>query len=184
MKLKILTLLSILIMVSVSAQTVTTDVDKSADFTKFQTYEFLGWQDDSDAILNELDKKRLRDSFKAEFEKRNLKYVEENGDIGILLYLVVSQETSITAYTNYYSNGGYGYCRAGGWYNGHATTSYSENQYLKGTLVMDVLDSETKNLVWQGVASGTIKENPEKRDKSIPKSIKKLMKKFPIQPVK
>ena len=184
MKLKILTLLSILIMVSVSAQTVTTDVDKSADFTKFQTYEFLGWQDDSDAILNELDKKRLRDSFKAEFEKRNLKYVEENGDIGVVLYLVVSQETSITAYTNYYNTGGYGYRRVGGWYNGHATTSYSENQYLKGTLVMDVLDSETKNLVWQGVASGTIKENPEKRDKSIPKSIKKLMKKFPIQPVK
>jgi len=49
---------------------------------------------------------------------------------------------------------------------------------------MDVFDNETKKLVWQAVATGTIKEKPEKREKSIPKTIKKLMKKFPIAPVK
>jgi len=45
---------------------------------------------------------------------------------------------------------------------------------------MDVFDGETMELIWQGVATGTVKEKPEKREKSIPKTIAKLMKKFPI----
>jgi hypothetical protein len=49
---------------------------------------------------------------------------------------------------------------------------------------MDVFDSETKELIWQGVATGTVNEKPEKREKSIPKMVKKLMKKFPISPAK
>ena len=68
-----------------------------------------------------------------------------------------------------------------GWGNGHANTTYSENDYIKGTLVIDVYDNSTNQLIWQGVASGTVKENPKKREKSIPKTVGKLMKKFPIQ---
>jgi len=49
---------------------------------------------------------------------------------------------------------------------------------------MDVYDNTTNQLIWQGVASGTVKENPKKREKSIPKMVNKLMKKFPIQPTK
>jgi len=45
---------------------------------------------------------------------------------------------------------------------------------------MDVFDGESKDLIWQAVAAGTIDENPEKREKSLPKSVKKLMKKFPF----
>ncbi len=45
---------------------------------------------------------------------------------------------------------------------------------------MDVFDVNTKKLIWQGVATGTVNEKPEKREKSIPKAVGKLMKKFPI----
>lgn len=182
-KLSILTIL-ILISGSLFAQKVTVDFDKEADFTKYKTYTFLGWQENIDQIANELDQKRIRDAFLAEMEKRDLKLVESGGDMTIAIYLVIDQRTSTTAYTNYYNGAGMGYMRGGwGWGFGSSTTTYSESDYLQGTMVFNAFDEGSKNLIWQGVATKTINEKPEKREKSIPKSVSKLLKKFPITPV-
>jgi len=180
---KLLTIILTFTFFAAQAQKVTTDVDEFVDFTKYDSYQFLGWQDNSDQIMNEFDQKRMRDAFQSELNSRNLKLAESDGSLAISLYVVVTKETSTTAYTSYHGGTGYGR-RGRGWGGGHSTTSYSESDYLKGTLVMDVFDSETKELIWQGVATGTVKEKPEKREKSIPKMVKKLMKKFPISPAK
>ena len=102
-KVNLLTIVFTLIMTANAySQKVTYDMDKNADFTKYKTYIFLGWQDDSDKILNDFDKKRLQDSFKAEFDKRDLTLVENGGDMAVSLYIVINQKTSTTAYSNYY----------------------------------------------------------------------------------
>ncbi len=174
------------LMLSCSSVKVTTDSSKTTDFSNFKTFSFLGWQNESVKILNEFDKTRLRDAFKAEFQKRNLTMVESGGDMAISLYIVVTKETSVTAYTNHYGGAGYGgRYRRGGYYGGYgwggsSTTTYSENDYLKGTLVMDVFDETSGDQIWQGIATGTISEKPEKREKSIPKSVAALMNKFPV----
>ena len=173
----------VLAMVSCSTVKVVVDLDKNTDFSKYETYSFLGWQADSDKILNEFDQKRIREAFISEFEQRGLKAVQDNGDMQITLFIVVDQKTSVTAYTNYYGGGYGGYHRyGGGWGYGSANTTYHESDYLEGTMVMDVFDGETKNQVWQGIATKTINENPAKRDKSIPAGISSLMRKFPVQP--
>lgn len=183
-KYKLILIGSFLFLFSCSSIKVTSDHDKSVDFNKYKTYVFLGWQSDSDKILNDLDKERLRKAFAAEFEKRNLKLVKEDGDLAITLFVVVDQKTSINAYTNYYGGAGYGYRRsAWGWGGGYSTTTYTESDYLKGTLVVDVFDGKSKDLVWQGVGTKTIEENPEKRAKNIPKGAETIMKSFPIQPI-
>ena len=187
MKIKIVSFsLCMLLIASFSiAQKVNTDYDKKADFSTYTSVSFLGWQDD--VTLNDFDKKRFADAFKEEFEKRKLTLVESGGDMAIALYVVAEQKTSTTAYTNYYGGGaGRGYRRGGrgGWGGGSSSTSYSESDYLEGTLVMDVFDGESKEQIWQTVATKTVSEKPEKREKSIPKGVKKIMKKFPIEPVK
>ena len=181
---KALSLVAVMALVtSCSSVKVVTDMDQSVDFSKYKTYTFLGWQDDSDQILSRFDKERFHTAFKNEFDARGMEFVAENGDIDVALFIVVDQKTSTTAYTNYYG-GGYGrYGRyGGGWGMGHATTTYSENDYLKGTLVVDVFDGTTEKQVWQGVATATVTENPEKRETSIPKKVGALMKKYPVQP--
>ena len=171
---------------------VTSDYDNTVDFTKFKTIKFLGWQGNSDQLINDLDKNRILDSFGKEFGMRNLTIVEQGGELAVTLYLVIDQKTSRTAYTNY--NGGMGY--GGRWGYGYgmgygagmgmgsATTTYSENDYEVGTFVVSVYDGESKNLIWQGISTKTINENPKKREKTIPKGVKKLMKKYPVQPPK
>ena len=182
----IITIFLILLSTNLTAQKVSGNYDKSTDFTKYKTFQFVGWQKDSEKVMNDIDKKRLRDAILEEMTTRGLKAVESDGDMGVSLYIVIDKKTSTTAYTNFYGGAGYGRGRrmAGGWGNGAATTTYSDSDYLQGTLVLDFLDESTKDLIWQGVASGTVNEKPEKREKSIPKAVKKLMKKFPVDPVK
>jgi hypothetical protein len=187
MKKKLLFITTLLFIISANsfAQKVKVDYDKNADFSKYKTIEFLGWQNDIDQVLNEFDQKRVREAFKTEFESRNLKKDDDNPDMTFSLYLVVTEKTSVTGYTNYYGGYGRGYRRGGwGWGGGHSTTNYTEDDYLEGTMVLDVYDAKSKNLIWQAVGTGTVQEKPEKREKSIPKSVKKMMKKFPIKPVK
>jgi len=184
-KLTFLSALLIAILLSgCSSVKVVTDMDKTVDFSQYKTYSFLGWQDNSDELMNEFDKKRMHDAFGAEFKKRGLEYVESGGDMAISLFLVLSQETSVTAYTNHYGAGGYGrYNRYGYGWGGSSTTTYSESDYVKGTLVMDAFDEKTGNQIWQAIATGTATDQPEKREKTIPKNVAALMAKFPIEPL-
>ena len=180
-------LIFITFIASCSTVKVTADLDKNADFSKYKTASFLGWQEDSDKVLNDIDKKRLRNAFKTELTSRNITLVEADGDMAITLFLVADQKTSVTAYTNYYGGGrGYGrYGRGyGGWGGGYSSTSYTESDYIQGTLVVDVFDNASGDMVWQAIATGTIQEKPAKREKSIPKSVAALMKEFPIGPIK
>ena len=79
---------------------------------------------------------------------------------------------------------GYGPRWGYGMGGGMATTSVSEYDYQVGTLVIDFYSTETKKLIWQGINTETVNDKPEKRDKTIPKTVKKLMKKYPVKPIK
>lgn len=170
---------------------VRSDYDKSVDFSKYKTYSFAGWQKDSEKVLNDLDKQRIYTAFKSEFSARGLELVESGGDMLVTLFVVIDNKTSKSAYTNYQSNFGMGmgagmgvgmggmYGPSWGWGNGSATTNFVENDYQEGTLVVDALDGESKNLIWQGTLQSVVNDKPEKRDSAIPKKIGKLMKKFP-----
>lgn len=162
---------------------VKSDYDKSTDFSKYKTYAFEGWQKDSDKKLNDFDKKRILESLKAEFDARGLQLVTENADANIALYIVLNKKTSTTAYTDFMGGMGYGPrwgWGMGGMGMGSATTTYNENDYVEGTFVIDMYDGASKKLIWQGISTSVVKDNPQKRDKTIPKKMKKLMREFPV----
>jgi hypothetical protein len=66
---------------------------------------------------------------------------------------------------------------------GTSTTTFSEDDYNVGTFVVSMHDGTGKHLVWQGVITSVVKEKPQKREKSIPKKMKKLFKSYPVKPV-
>jgi hypothetical protein len=164
----------------------TADYDKEIDFTKYTTYTFKGWVQDSDKQIPEFDQKRILEAFKNELTARGMSGVPEGGDVAITLFVVLDQKSSTTAYTNY--NGGYGYGGRWGWgYGGgmgSANTTYTTEDYIEGTSVIDFYDESTKNLVYQGIIKTEVNEKPEKREKTIPKNVKKLMAKYPVKPIK
>jgi hypothetical protein len=183
MKFQILYLAGMIALASCSSISFTSDKDPEADFSQYKTLSYYGWADESSKVLNDLEKKRIEMAFADEFKKRGLSIQETGGDIIVSLYIVVDQKTGVTAYNNYYGGGGY-YGAGWGWGMGYGTTTYSEYDYMVGTLLCDVFDSKTKKLVWQGVVSGEIDENPRNREQNIPRVVKELMKRYPVAPVK
>lgn len=68
--------------------------------------------------------------------------------------------------------GGYGY----GGYGGYPSSTNNTD----GTLILDVVDAKTGDIIWQKAISGDV-TNPNHLDKRINKGVKKLMKDFPVR---
>lgn len=181
-------LLIILMFSSCSSIKVVTDYDKSVDFSQYKTFEYYGWAEESDKILNRFDRERIEQAFGQEFATRGLSYVKENGDLIVTLFIVVEQKTQQTANTTYQGGYGYygryyGYGPGYSWGPSYSTTTISEYDYQVGTLVCDVFDAKDKKLIWEGIGKGTVDENPDNRDRNIPKAVKAIMAQYPVQPI-
>jgi len=178
-------LILLLFIASCSSLRVNSDYDKTADFSKYKTYSYYGWANNSDKILNQFDKERIEKAFGNEFAKRNLKFVEIGGDLVVSLHIVTEQKQQTTATTT--SMGGYGgyygYGPGYGWGGGMSTTTYNTYDYTVGTLVVDVYDDKAQKLVFESIGSGTVSDNPQKREKNTPNTVAAMMKPFPIKVV-
>ena len=120
--------------------------------------------------INDFDWKRIKDAIIEEMTCKRLYHQTKAKLIWILVFtFYLKDKTDITAYTDYY--GGYGYGRYGWGYGpygvGGATTTVSEYDYTEGTLILDVLDTKAKSLLYQGIAVGTIKEGNVDREKRV-----------------
>ena len=182
--------LVVLVLGSCSSIKVTSDYDKGVDFTKYKTFEYYGWAEESDKIMNDLDKRRIEEAFGAEFKKRGLTPVKSDGDLIVSLFIVVEQKTQTTANTTTTGMGGmgyggyyggyYGHGPGYGWGNSHSTTTISNYDYEVGTLVCDVFDKASESLIWEGIGRKTLDDKKETRDENIPKAVAAIMEAYPI----
>ncbi|MEJ2596342.1 MAG: DUF4136 domain-containing protein [bacterium] len=177
---------TILLFGACTSITVVSDYDKSVDFTKYKTYSYYGWAEQSDKLLSPFDKERIEKAFREEFAKRGLEYVQDGGDLTVALYIHTEDKQQTTATTT--GVGGYGgrwgYGPGWGWGPGISTTTVNTYNYTMGTLVCDVFDTQQKKLIWEGVGTGEIDDNPNTREEGIPKAVAKIMQAYPLPPAK
>ena len=189
-------LLSVMMFSACNTLKVVVDYDKSVDFSKFTTFEYYGWAEESDEILNPFNKKRIESAFGKEFSKRGMKLVEEGGDLIVTLYIVTKEKTSYSAtstsmgmYGGGYG-GYYGYGPRYGWGPGHGMgtsyTSYNEYDYTVGTLIIDIYDAKKEQLIWESIGSRTLNQDQtsEAKEQSIKKTANNMMSKYPVKPLK
>lgn len=176
---------AVLLLAGCSSLKVTYDYDKTADFSQYKTYQYYGWAKESDRILNDIDKRRIEEAFANEFAKRGLTLVDSGGELLVSLFIVVQQKTGVTYTTDHYGGyygGYYGYGPGWGWGPTYSTTTAHQYDYTVGTLVVDVFDRMKEKLIWEGIGSGTVDENPGNREKKIPRAVSQIMYYFPIKP--
>ena len=182
--------LSMMLLASCNSIKVVTDIDTTVDFSKYETYEYFGWAENSGKLLTDIEKTRIEKAFGVELNSRNLSYVKENGDLVITLYIVTEQKTQTTAHTDYHGGayrGGYGhrygYGPGWGYGSGHSTTTVNEYDYVVGTLIISVYDKKEEKLVWESVGRKTLDESGKKRDENVSKSATAMMRDFPVKPL-
>lgn len=175
----------VMAMVSCSSMKVTTNMEAGADFSKYKTYSFLGWQNNSGDLLSEEDEAIIIDAFVKEFKRRGLEEVDSNGDMQISLFIVTSEETALSGYNDYVGKGygGYGYYSGGvGSPTGTYNNNYKTRSKLVGALFMDVFDGKSKSKVWNAVGTGTVEKKAKNRPKTMPGKISAIMREFPVKP--
>lgn len=157
---------------SLSAQKVSTDWDHSANWSKYNSY-YIQIQK---AFGTQLSQERAIAAVDSALQSRGWKKVPTL-DAASAAVLVSGagqkQETSTTMYTG----GGFAGWGWGGGGMGMATTSTS--QYVVGTLVVDIFDVATKQLLFRGQAQETVSSNSEKNIKAMYKAAEKMFKDFP-----
>ena len=181
-------LAGIIALSSCSSTKVISDIDPTEDFSQFKTFEYLGWTNQSDQLLNRFDRERIESSFENEAKKRGLSQVNSKGDIIITLFVGGQVKTRKSANTTHMGMSGMGTrgmrAPGWGWGAGHSTTTIHESSYIEGTLMVEVYDRLDKKLIWQAMATKVVSEDPKRREKEIPKTVKKLMSKYPVKPIK
>ena len=69
-------------------------------------------------------------------------------------------------------------------HGGMGTSSTVVSEFTVGTLVVDMFDAKSKNLVFRGIAEDEISDNAEKNAKRLEKASTKMFKNFPPAPKK
>ncbi len=157
-----------------AAQDVNVDWDKAADFSKYRTFTVtLGtsWG-------NQLSEKRVMAEVEEAIAAKGWKKAAE-GAADTVIMVHGATQTKKNLNTFYSGYGGWGYAGWGGGGMGSAQTTVSE--YLVGTLVVDIFDSKTKQLLFRGTATDEISDKPEKNVKKVEKATTKMFKNFPPQ---
>jgi hypothetical protein len=173
------------IAVACSSINATYDIDKTADFTKYKTYGFT--EDAQKLGIQELDRNRILGAIDAEMSARGLTK-SDTPDALIDLFIKLEQKRDATAtttgpgmYGGYGAYGGYGRYGYGG---GMSTTHIDVNEYVEGTLFINLVDRGTEKIVWQGRGTKTLDEQAsgEKKEKNINAGVKKIFGYFPVKP--
>src|SRR5580658_2724588 len=153
------------------ARQVKTDYDRSADFGKYKTFS---WEHVKTQDALHVD--RIKSAVNAALTAKGWTQVDSGGDISSMAILMThDQQTLNTFYDGF--GGGWGWRRFGGGGFGEATTT--TDTYKVGTVVVDLFDTKTKQLIWRGAASDTLSDNSDKNIKNLNESVNKMFKHFP-----
>jgi hypothetical protein len=157
--------------IAAPAQQIKTDYDRSANFGQYKTYS---WEQVK--TKEALDVDRIKSAVNAALAAKGWTKVESGGDVSVIaLEMTQNQQTLNTFYDGF--GGGWGWRRFGGGGFGEATTT--TETYTVGTLVVDLYDAKSKQLLWRGSSSDTLSKNSNKNIKNLDKGVEKMFKKFP-----
>jgi hypothetical protein len=160
------------------------DYDKSADFGRYRTYGFVSPAATDTTQFKSLATQAMQNAASREMEARGYTR-SDNPDLVINFKGKLEEKTDIESTPAPMYGPGWGY---GGWrgapYGGYGAYGGSEvttHRYHVGTLVMDVVDRDKRQVVFQGgVESVVSKEMMQNREAAITAAVQHIFSKYPF----
>jgi hypothetical protein len=179
---KTLPLLALFIVVSsCSSIRVAADYDREATFNDYKTFAFFKTGIDK-AEISDLDKRRILRAIEAELLAKGFTKSEKPD---ILVSLFTKSQQRVNVYNNAWGAGAWGWGGWGPWggfgpgwgwgWNNQPAVSTS----VQGHLYIDLIDADKKELVWQGMGTGYLSRNMDKKEARIKEFVTKIMEKYP-----
>jgi hypothetical protein len=167
-------LMLLIITASCSSVRVAADYDKNADFNQYKTFAFYKPGIDK-AEISDLDKRRILRAIESELLAKGFTK-SENPDM--LVSIFTKSQQRVDVYNNAWGWGGWGWGGFGAWgwgWNQQPTVSTS----TEGTLYVDLIDANKKEMIWQGMGTGYLSKRMDKKEERIQEFVSKIMEKYP-----
>ena len=165
----------IMVALACSSMKVTVDYDQDANFGDYKSFQFVSPKRQQQAggrvIANPLFTKEVLREMRPIFESKGLTQATAKGeaDILVVFYAAIKNRRDFVAPTY----------RVGRWGRVHRTSPGHVVNYKEGTLVIDIVDRDKKELVWRGVGKGVLdRDNP---GKNLVEAVQQVLEKFPPQ---
>lgn len=168
---KLLPLILLFLLASCSSIKVTTDYDTKTDFTKYKTFAF--YKKGIDKVdISDLDKRRILKAVESELLALGFSKSETPD---VLVNIFTKSKEKINVYSDHHSYRGWY-----PWYYGPNFGLHISN-YTEGTLFIDLIDANKKELAWQGIGSGGLitSGNVTKKEERIKEFVAEIMSKYP-----
>jgi hypothetical protein len=148
----------------------------------FESIETFQWQSTPDSSLAEREPfihSRIVTTIEYHLTGSGLTRVESDPDIYITYH--TSTDSNVRLRSNSYGYGFSGYGRGGWGYYGYGmtgpiSTTTDVIEYVEGTLVVDIWDADSRELVWRGSVTRTLSDDISKVEKDIVKAIEAMAK--------
>jgi hypothetical protein len=170
----LLTLMLVGLAVSAWAKVIS-DHDPSADFSAYTSYAWMSRDNSADTQLPEHLRIRLQRISEDVLATKGLEPAPALPQADLLLTYYLSLDSALRIdYVAYGAASPWGYGYWGGYSYGYAQA----REYTEGTLVLDIVDARTRQLVWTGRLETTIR-SADPPGYRVEKAVKKLLKDFP-----
>ncbi|HEY3269821.1 MAG TPA: DUF4136 domain-containing protein [Geothrix sp.] len=168
-------LLPVLLLVACTGYSVNYDYDVTAQFNRYKTFDYYTSKKGTAGTTNLMDK-RVRAAVEKELQAKGF-VMETKADPDFLVtYYPVVHERRYRTTTH--MGWGWGYRP---FYGGVGTSMSQVHSYQEGTIVIEIVDFKTNQMIWQGAAAGALTglNNPEDADEVVPRAVRDILAKFP-----
>lgn len=175
--------MGLLLAAGCAGRQVATDYSPATRFSEFRTFALVMPPDTAGQQL--LDQ-RVRNAVQTQLDAKGLTATDrENADLYVGYGMVDKTHTNI-----YTSREGWGWGRGFGWRSWRwgvawpMTVQHQIETYTDGTVVVNLVDAKTKQVVWEGEVADAVNlpvDNPVRATQQVDAAVAKLFTKYPPQ---
>lgn len=164
---------------------VRSDIDPRADFNSYQSWGFFDPMGIEGGYNSPVYGETFRAAITGEMTARGYREGDEP-DLKVNVTFQVDQKVKMTTYTQPYMSGYY-YNRPGGAYYGSGVgvgvgVGSRPSKVEEASVFIDVVDTDRAQLVWQGVATFTIQDKPQKDlGKAVDETVGLIFNQYPVK---
>lgn len=150
-----------------------TSFDEKVDFTKYESFCWLSGcefvyegphrYNDSVAI------NKIKEALVKELESKGLVRNENNPDLLIDFHIIIEEKSTLIVNHPEYNEG----------YETAYDPTWEIYNYLKGSLIVDMVDNSESRMIWRSHSIGFLEAFPTITDKQIERSVREALKDFP-----
>jgi len=136
-------------------------------------------------LVNSISNRALRNDLAHEFASLGYVANDSNPDFCVAYYASTNQKLDVTYWD-------YGYAWRPHWWSGWGRrygrgwggdwgmqSSPMVTQYTEGTVIVDVIDPKTKDLLWRGQGVAAVSNNEQQYEQELQKTVEAIVDKFP-----